>query len=226
MPERAAARHAVNDNAADPLEALNLTPAMLSLARRGDLRRYRKGVLLIEEGAAGDTLYLVLTGRVRAYSLGSNDRELTFGVYGPGEYVGEMSLDGGPRSASVITLEPTTCSVVTRQTLREHIGAHPDFAFELLARVIRRARLATSNARSMALIDVYGRVVRLLEELAVPQGDGTRVIEERLTHAEIASRVGCSREMVSRLMKDLRAGKQVCLKSGRLVLAARLPARW
>jgi CRP/FNR family transcriptional regulator, cyclic AMP receptor protein len=226
MPERAAARHAVNDNAADPLEALNLTPAMLSLARRGELRRYRKGVLLIEEGAAGDTLYLVLTGRVRAYSLGSNDRELTFGVYGPGEYVGEMSLDGGPRSASVITLEPTTCSVVTRQTLREHIAAHPDFAFELLARVIRRARLATSNARSMALIDVYGRVVRLLEELAVPQGDGTRVIEERLTHAEIASRVGCSREMVSRLMKDLRAGKQVCLKSGRLVLAARLPARW
>ena len=114
----------------------------------------------------------MLTGRVRAYSLGANDRELTFGVYGPGEYVGEMSLDGGPRSASVITLEPTTCSVVTRHTLREHIAAHPDFAFELLARVIRRARLATSNARSMALIDVYGRVTRLLEELAVPQATG------------------------------------------------------
>ena len=226
MPERAAARHAVNDNAADPLEALNLTPALLALARRGDVRRYRKGALLIEEGAIGDTLYLVLTGRVRAYSLGANDRELTFGVYGPGEYVGEMSLDGGPRSASVITLEPTTCSVVTRHTLREHIAAHPDFAFELLARVIRRARLATSNARSMALIDVYGRVTRLLEELAVPQADGTRVIAERLTHAEIASRVGCSREMVSRLMKDLERGGHVLVRGRTRMLSARLPPRW
>ena len=226
MPERAAARHAAIDHAADPLEALNLTPAMLSLARRGDLRRYRKGALLIEEGATGDTLYLVLTGRVRAYSLGSNDRELTFGVYGPGEYVGEMSLDGGPRSASVITLEPTTCSVVTRHTLREHIAAQPDFAFELLARVIRRARLATSNARSMALIDVYGRVTRLLEELAVPQPDGTRVIAEKLTHAEIASRVGCSREMVSRLMKDLTLGGHIRRVDTGLVLRRPLPLRW
>ncbi len=96
--------------------------------------------------------------------------------------------------------------MLTRQTLCEHIKAEPEFAFELIERVIRRARLATQSARSMALLDVYGRVVQLLESLAVSRADGLRVIEERLTHAEIAARVGCSREMVSRLMKDLVAG--------------------
>ena len=211
----------------DPLDGIEMTPALRALARRGELHRYRKGTLLIDEGAGGDTLYIVLKGRVRAFSLGANEREITFGIYGPGDYVGEMSLDGGPRSASVVTLEPTACSVVTRHTLREHFAAHPDFAFELLARVIRRARLATSSARSLALIDVYGRVVRLLESLAVAQGDGTRRIEERLTHAEIASRVGCSREMVSRLLKDLERGGYRLRRARQLVLSpAPLPGRW
>jgi CRP/FNR family transcriptional regulator, cyclic AMP receptor protein len=210
----------------DPIDGLNLSPETRALAQRGELRRYRKGTLLIEEGDFGDSLYLIVSGRVKAFSLGSNDREITFGIYGPGEYVGEMSLDGGPRSASVITLEATTCAVITRHTLRAHIATHPDFALDLIARVIRRARLATNNARSMALLDVYGRVTRLLEELAVPQPDGTRLIEERLTHAAIASRVGCSREMVSRLMKDLETGGHVMSAGHRLVLRSRLPSRW
>ena len=131
-----------------------------------------------------------------------------------------MSLDGGPRSASVITLEATTCVVVTRQTLREHIAAHPEFAFELLARVIRRARLATQTARNMALLDVYGRVVHLLESLAEPQADGSPPVARRLTHKEIASRVGASREMVSRLMKDLRDGGYIEVDTDRVIAAA------
>ena len=210
----------------DALDNLNLTPETRALAQRGELRRYRKGTLLIEEGDHGDSLYLIVTGRVKAFSLGNNDREITFGIYGPGEYVGEMSLDGGPRSASVITLEATTCAVITRHTLRAHIATHPDFALDLIARVIRRARLATSNARSMALLDVYGRVTRLLEGLAVAQPDGTRVIEERLTHAAIASRVGCSREMVSRLMKDLETGGYLSTVNRQQVIRRPLPPRW
>ena len=93
------------------LDTLNLSPALLALAERAAPRRYRKGVLLIQEGEIGDTLYIVLSGRVKVFSLGSNDREITFGLYGPGEFVGEMSLDGGPRAASVITTEATrwTC---------------------------------------------------------------------------------------------------------------------
>ena len=197
-----------------------------TLVARGEPRRYRKGTLLIQEGDVGETLFIVLSGRVKSFSTDERDREIVYGVYGPGEYLGEMSLDGGPRSASVITLETTVCSVVTRKTLREHIVANPEFAFELLSRVIRRARLATQSARSMALLDVYGRVVKLLDGLATVQADGTRQIVERLTHADIASRVGCSREMVSRLMKDLEHGGYISVEAGQLRLARVLPPRW
>ena len=204
----------------------NLSASLRMLAARGVARRYRKGTLLIEEGDRGDTLFIVLSGSVKAFSSDNRDREIVYGVYGPGEYMGELSLDGGPRSASVITLEATTCAVVTRQALREHIRANPDFAFELLERLIRRVRLATHSARSMALLDVYGRVVQLLNQLAVTQLDGSRTIADRLTHREIASRVGCSREMVSRLLKDLKGGGYLDKRAGHIMLARTLPAHW
>jgi CRP/FNR family cyclic AMP-dependent transcriptional regulator len=152
-----------------------------ALARRGELCRFAKGAVLIQEGSHGDTLYIVLEGRLRVYgSHVANEREITHGTYGPGEYVGEMSLDGGPRSASVAALEPTVCSMVTRRTLEAHLAEHPSFAFELLAKVIRRARMATISAKGMALNDVYGRLKALLEGLAEPQPDGTRRIAEKL----------------------------------------------
>jgi CRP/FNR family transcriptional regulator, cyclic AMP receptor protein len=204
----------------------NLPAPLRSLAARGEMRRYRKGTLLIQEGDQGDTLFIVLAGRVKAFSIDERDREIVYGVYGEGEYLGEMSLDGGPRSASVITVEATTCVVVTRQTLREHIASNPEFAFELLARVIRRARLATQTARNMALLDVYGRVVRLLEDLAEAQPDGQPPVARRLTHKEIANRVGASREMVSRLLKDLREGGYIEIGKDRVVLLRPLPGRW
>jgi CRP/FNR family cyclic AMP-dependent transcriptional regulator len=213
---------------ADPLAALNgASDALRALAARGEQRRYRKHTVLINEGDPGDTLYIVLAGRLRAYAAnGDRGREVTYGVYGPGEYLGEMSLDGGPRSASVITLEPSTCALVTRHTLRQHIAEHPEFAFELLAKVIRRARAATLSTKQMALNDVYGRLRLLLDELAVPQPDGSRLIEGRLTHAAIASRLGCSREMVSRLLKDLERGGHVSPDDAGLRLEGRLPQRW
>jgi CRP/FNR family cyclic AMP-dependent transcriptional regulator len=204
----------------------HLPAPLRTLAARGRPSRYRKGTLLIEEGDHSDSLFIVLSGRVKAYSIDERDREIVYGVYGPGEYLGEMSLDGGPRSASVITLEPTVCVVVTRQTLREHIAANPEFAFELLARVIRRARLATQSARNMALLDVYGRVVAVLEEIAVAQPDGVRVIAQRLTHREIASRVGSSREMVSRIMKDLATGGFLAPHGTGWIIPKPLPRRW
>ena len=211
----------------DSHELINaLPPTLRVLAARGTLRAYRKGTLILEEGTHGDTLYVLLAGRVKAFSSDARGREVVYGVYGPGDYFGEMSLDGGPRSASVIADAACTCAVLTRQTLREHIQAEPEFAFELIARVARRARVATQSARSMALLDVYARVVQLFESLAVTQPDGTRVIAERLTHAEIASRVGCSREMVSRLMKDLERGGYVTPHPGLPTVLRPLPARW
>jgi CRP/FNR family cyclic AMP-dependent transcriptional regulator len=204
----------------------SLPEALRTLAARGVQRSYRKGTLIIEEGSHGDTLYLLLRGKVKAFSSDARGREVTYGVYSAGDYFGEMSLDGGPRSASVIAEQACVCAVLTRQSLHEHIAAEPAFAFELIGRVIRRARLATQSARSMALLDVYGRVVQLLESLAVVQADGSRVIAERLTHAEIAARVGCSREMVSRLMKDLERGGFLEATDAGIQLPRRLPLRW
>lgn len=204
-----------------------MSDALRALAARGEVRRYRRGTLLIQEGDVGETLFIILSGRLRAFSVGEKDREITYGVYGPGEYIGEMSLDGGPRSASVITVEASTCVVVTRRTLEAYVAERPEFAFELLAKVIRRARAATLSARQMALNDVYGRLKQLLESLAVLLPDGRRVLRERLTHQEMANRLGCSREMVSRLVKDLQRGGFVLpLPEGGLHIARNLPGKW
>jgi len=203
-----------------------MSPQLRELAARGLVRRYRKGTVLIEEGDRGDALYVILAGRLRAFSAAANGREITFGIYGPGEYLGEMSLDGGPRSASVETVEASLCSVVTRETLDRFIDERPAFAFELMAKVICRARAATLSAKNLALNSVYGSLKQLLESAARPGPDGTAVVGERLTHQDIANRIGCSREMVSRVMKDLETGQYVRQHEGRLVIAHPLPIRW
>lgn len=210
-----------------PQSPMAFSPDAAALAERGVRRRWRKGQALIVEGSHDDTLFFIHEGRLRAYSGADNGREITFGIYGPGDWLGEMSLDGGPRSAHVVALEASVCSQVTRHTLEAFIAERPAFAFELIAKVIRRARAATVSARSLALEDVYGRLRALLDSLAQSQPDGSRAILERLTHREIAQRLGCSREMVSRLMKDLEVGELLCpTASGGYVLMRPLPARW
>ena len=201
------------------------SPALRKLAARGRIQSFRKDVVIIQEGDYADTLYVILGGRVKVFATGDNDREVVIDVHGPGEYVGEMALDGGPRSASVITLEPAVCSIVTRVTLRDYIAQHPDFAFDLLAKVIRRARRATMNLKNLALLDVYGRVARLLTELAVER-NGQRDVPERLTHQEIANRVGSSREMISRLFKDLTNGGYIEVQDHLITLKKPRPPAW
>lgn len=208
------------DDALDP-DYQALPPALRALAQRGLARAYRKGVVLIEEGSVGDSLFLILSGSLRAYSSDSRGREVTYGIYGPGEYVGEMSLDGGPRSASVITEAGSRCVMVTKASLLTHISEHPEFAFELLTKVIRRARAATLSTKQMALNDVYGRLKNLVEECTA-QGQPLE-----FTHQAMAQRLGCSREMVSKLVKDLEQGgylKRVA--NGRYQKLKSLPARW
>jgi CRP/FNR family cyclic AMP-dependent transcriptional regulator len=198
-----------------------------ALAARGVVRHFRRGVVLIQEGDQGNTLYIVQTGRVRAFAADDSGKEITLGLYGPGELIGEMSLDGGPRSANVETLEPSTCVVLTRETMLAYIAEEPAFALELIGRLIRRARVATEGTRSLALSDVYRRFSRLLDEFAgPPASDGSRVIEERITQQQIANHLACSREMVSRLMKDLQIGGYVEMRDRRIVLKRALPARW
>ncbi len=198
-----------------------------ALAALGVQRRYRRGTLLIQEGESGDTIYIVLEGRLRAFLADENGKELTLGNYGPLEYVGEMSLDGGPRSANVEATEACICSVVTRATLLAYISTYPEFALDLMARLIRRARLATASAGSVALIDVYGRLVRLLNQLAdAPNDKGERALRERMTHQEMAQHLACSREMVSRLLKDLEFGGYIAVRQRWVYLLKALPSRW
>jgi CRP/FNR family cyclic AMP-dependent transcriptional regulator len=192
----------------------------------GEVRRYRKGTILIHEADVGDTLFVVVDGRVKVFCTDDNGKEITFDVIGPGDYFGEMALDGGVRSASVVTLETTACALLTRKTLLAFIATRPEFALDLLSKVIRRARMATNSARNLAFVDVYGRLVQCLQGLAKPQDDGTQLIAERITHQEIASRAGCSREMVSRILKDLETGGYVRVDKRQITLLQALPARW
>lgn len=194
-----------------------MSPLLRALAERGVVCRYRKGDTLIREGDPGDTLYIILAGRLRVYTVGDNEREFTHGHYGPGEYLGEMSLDGGLRSASVMTTEASSCAVVTRRTLEAYIAEQPAFAFELLEKVIRRARAATLSAKVLALNDVYGRLKALLE------GNPEAL---QSTQKELAADLGCSREMVNRLVKDLERGGYLDVSGRPWRMLRALPARW
>lgn len=209
------------DSLATAADFSELPASLRSLAGRGVARSYRRGTVLIEEGSQGDAIYLVLSGSLRVYGCDARGREVTYGIYGPGEYVGEMSLDGGPRSASVITEQPSRCVILTRASLLAHISEHPEFAFELLTKVIRRARAATLSTKQLALNDVYGRLKALLESATVTTD------EVQLTHQAMAQRLGCSREMVSKLVKDLeQGGYLVRVANGRYRRLKALPARW
>jgi CRP/FNR family cyclic AMP-dependent transcriptional regulator len=127
-----------------------------AIAASGVTRTFPRNAVLINEGDVGDSLYIVVSGRVKIFASNEAGREFVIDFFGPGEYVGEMSLDGARRSASVMTVEPTTCVVVNRAHFREFILAHPDFAMHLIERLIHRVRVTTGNLKSLALSDVYG----------------------------------------------------------------------
>jgi CRP/FNR family transcriptional regulator, cyclic AMP receptor protein len=203
-----------------------LRPNLRGLARRGTLRSYPKNSVIINEGELGDALFVLLQGRVKVYSNDSAGHEITFNFVDHGDYFAEMCFDGGPRSASVMTVEPSVCSVVTPAALRQHMAEEPEFAQDLISQVIRRARSATEAARNMALLDVYGRVVVALQGPPGQARTERPLVLTKITHQNIASRVGASREMVSRLLKDLEKGGYIELGVKRITLLKKLPARW
>ena len=213
-----------------PLTSIDQLPPLApdtlrEIAASGVVRNYPKNTVLINEGDIGDSLFIVLSGRVKVYSSNQAGREIVIAFHGPGEYVGEMSLDSSPRSASVMTLEPTTCAIVNRSSFREFILAHPDFALHLIERLIQRVRLTTENVKSLALSDVYGRLVKLLLALAVER-DGKLVVPEKLTQQDIAERVGASRDMISRLLKDLIAGGYLAVQERTITILKKPPPGW
>ena len=200
-------------------------PFVRELAALGRLRSYPKNTVFITEGDSSDSVFVVLSGRVKVFLSDTEGHEVILDTQGPGEYVGEMALDGKPRSASVMTLESTTFSVVARDPIREAIRHNPDFALDMISKIIDRARLATSSVKDLALLDVYGRVARLLLNMAVEQ-DGKLSVPEKLTQQEIAERVGASRDMVSRIFRDLTAGGYIKVENRMITITKKPPARW
>lgn len=196
-----------------------------AIGARGITRKHPKNTIVVSEGDTTDGLFIVLEGRVKVFVSDAEGHEVILGTHGPGEYFGELALEAGPRSASVITLEPTQLLVVPKDDFREFVENNPAFAFSLIGKLISRVRTLTENVKSLALMDVYGRVARLLLELA-EERDGALVIAERLTQQEIANRVGASREMVSRILKDLSIGGYLTQSREGIVLHRRPPLNW
>ena len=179
-------------------------PLLDAIAPYGLVRAFPANAILINEGDTTDSLYIVLSGRVKVYASSDDGRELVLTEYGPGGYFGELSIDGDRRSASIKAVEACSCRVVQGSELKEFLADHPDFALHLTRKLIRMVRRLTEQVRSIALQDVYGRMVRVLMELSDAEGS-ERVVREKLTQQDIAERVGSSREMVNRVMKDLTA---------------------
>lgn len=198
---------------------------LAQIGTRGITRRHAKNTIVVSEGDSTDGLFIVLEGRVKIFVSDSQGHEVVLGTLGPGEYFGELALDAGPRSASVITLEPCQLLVVPKDAFRDFVESNPPFAFSLIGKLISRVRSLTDDVKSLALMDVYGRVARLLLELA-EERDGVLMIAERLTQQEIANRIGASREMVSRILKDLSTGGYITQSREGIVLHRKPPLHW
>jgi CRP/FNR family transcriptional regulator, cyclic AMP receptor protein len=202
------------------------SPALDKLISISPRRVFPKHALVIQEGDVSDTVYVLLKGRVRAFSIGLDAKEITFAEYHAVEMFGEMALDGLPRSASVQAMDTCECAVVTKTLLQDFLSREPQFAFELICKVISRARQATDSTRNLALLDVYGRLKVFLEsEPSVPKGP-QRELVHRYTHQDIATRIGASREMVSKLLKDLENGGYLTHGDQLRIRFERIPGRW
>jgi CRP/FNR family cyclic AMP-dependent transcriptional regulator len=196
------------------------------ISSRAVTRVYPKNSIVINEGDTSDTLYIVVSGRVKAYLSDEEGKEIVLNTHGPGEHFGELALlDGAPRSASVVTLEKSKLAIISRADLEDCLRRNPEIALQIIRSLSARLRVATENVRSLALLDVYGRVARLLLQLAAPDGDQL-IIREKLTQQDIADRVGSSREMISRILKDLRTGGYIEIEDKRITIKEKLPSAW
>jgi CRP/FNR family cyclic AMP-dependent transcriptional regulator len=192
----------------------------------GATKTYPKHSIIINEGDLSDTLYIILTGKAKVYVSEADGREVTLSILGPGEFFGELSMiDEAPRSASVATLESTSLSLVSKAAFQQCIKKNPEIALKLMRVLSHRIRLLTENVKNLALLDVYGRVARTLENMAVSK-NGVQVIEQRLTHQDIANMVGASREMISRIMKELTTGNYLQFKEKQITILKKLPLNW
>ncbi len=175
------------------------------LARIAEVARerpYPKNSVILFEDDPGDALYVVVSGRVKVVLIGEDGREVILSTMGKGDFFGEMSLiDDEPRSAHVIAMEDSRLLVLRRDDFHHCLDTTPRIALGLLRALSKRLRQADSKIGGLVLLDVPGRIARLLLQLA-DEGDGS-VITAKLTHHTIAQMIGSSRETVSRTMRTL-----------------------
>ena len=197
-------------------------PLLRELAEHGRITTFNKGEMLIREGERGETLFILLRGRVKVFSANNEGKELILDTRGAGETLGEMTLDDGVRSASVAALEETTCSIVTHDEMRRYIVANPEFALQLILYLIGRTRGAVESLKRMALLNVHGRLTNLLTSLT-PKQQGIGYITEKLSQQQLAERVGASRDMVSRILHELADEGYVAIHSKQIEVLKPLP---
>ena len=207
--------------------ALETLPESLlgDISERAATRSFAKDAIIVAEGDESDSIYLLLFGRAKVYTVDERGNEIPLKHLEAGEYFGEVALDGGPRSASVIALESCRCAVVQRADLGAFMQEYPEFALHLVRKLAHRVRELSGSIRDLAFVDVYGRVARLLLEVAENR-DGRLVIAERPSDEGIAAYVGATREMVHRILADLIDSGYLVKESGHLILVRKPPSLW
>jgi CRP-like cAMP-binding protein len=167
-------------------------------------RRFRRGELVVEQGRKSNALFILLNGRARVLTADARGREVILAVLESGDYVGEMSLiDNEPHSATVRAEIQTDMLVLQRSDFTRCLPENSTLSYAILRGLVKRLRNADRQIESLALLDVYGRVARTLLDMAETDPEGVRIIRHKVSRQDMAKVVGASREMVSRVMKDL-----------------------
>jgi CRP/FNR family transcriptional regulator, cyclic AMP receptor protein len=166
-------------------------------------RRFRRGEIVVEHGQKSNALYILLTGRARVLTADSRGREVILAVLESGDYVGEMSLiDNEPHSATVRAEVQTDMLVLGRAEFARCLPENSSLSYAIMRGLVQRLRNADRQIESLALLDVYGRVARSLLDMS-EDDNGVKIIRGKVSRQDLAKVVGASREMVSRVMKDL-----------------------
>jgi CRP/FNR family transcriptional regulator, cyclic AMP receptor protein len=193
-----------------------------TIARHTVAKTYPVHAIILREGEKSDSLYIILYGKVKIYVCDTDGGEAILNIQGAGDFFGEMAvLDEAPRSASAMTMEPTRVAIMTKGAFKDCLASHPDIAYNIIRVLTQRVRGLSGSVRNLALLDVYGRVARTLIDLAKP-ADQHLIIDQKLTHQDIAHMVGASREMVSRILKDLSNKGYIKVERRRITLFEKL----
>jgi len=197
-----------------------------ALFDHASVRSFPKNSVIINDGDESDSLYVIASGKVKIFLMDDKGKEIILNFQSAGEYFGELSLlDQICRSASVITLEPCQCIVITKAAFMRCISMYPEIALRVIRDLTARLRDLTDEVKGFALLDVYGRLSRILLKLTEPK-DGELVIERAPSRKDLASMVGSSREMITRIIKSLEEGEHITVKGKTIVIHGQLPHAW